>query len=247
MAHVPRIHWPQALQADQQLELSGERAHHLLRVLKRKAGDPLCLFQDQGEWSARITATGKTVLQVQIEAFSPRASESPLNTRLVQAISRGDKMEFTIQKAVELGVQAIQPVLSERGGVQLDGKRLDKKQQHWQAVAQSAAEQCGRLRIPPVLPVRPLRSILGSAGLQGLVMDPHGGRLDELQPKPDQPLDILIGPEAGLSQAEMRDASSAGLQRVRLGPRVLRTETAGLVALSALQWCWGDFQSASNC
>ncbi|MGJ8670227.1 MAG: 16S rRNA (uracil(1498)-N(3))-methyltransferase [Oceanococcus sp.] len=241
MAHIPRIHWPESLLAGQQLSLSGERAHHLLRVLKRKTGDPLTLFQSDCEFDCCISSAEKSQLSIDVLTQRAVQRESPLHTVLIQSLSRGDKMDFTVQKAVELGVSAIQPVISQRGGVQLDAKRLEKKQAHWQAVALSAAEQSGRTVIPQVLPCEKLETYLSEqAPLQGFLLAPDSERLDAAAPENAKALHILVGPEGGLSEHEINLAQRAGLKATGLGPRVFRTETAGLAALSVIQWLWGD-------
>lgn len=241
MAHVPRIYWPDAIASEQTILLDSARAHHLLRVLKRKTGDALILFQPGVEFDAHIVATGKNQLDIEVTGQRAVHTESPLNTVLIQSLSRGDKMDFTIQKAVELGISSIVPVTSARGGVQLDGKRLAKKQAHWQAVAHSAAEQSGRTRIPTVMACEKLDNFLSQhAPLQGFVLDPLAAALPTHAIQTDHAIHILIGPEGGLSDTEIQLAQRSGLTPAALGPRVLRTETAGLVALSALQIRWGD-------
>lgn len=246
MAHVPRIYWPKPVKIGQAVLLDKDRAHHLLRVLKRQAGDELILFNEAGEWQARIEDANKNIVQAMPLRFQRSATESPLKICLLQAISRGDKMDFSVQKAVELGVHCIQPILSRRGGVQLDAKRLNKKQQHWQSVAQSAAEQSGRLIIPNILPCLQLSQWLsGKSGLQGIVMDPKGKALHCVKiAKPDM-LYLAVGPEGGFSDDELSALTNAGLSATQFGPRILRTETAGLVALSAVQLLFGDLQAAS--
>ena len=239
MAHVPRIHWPEPLAPGQLQTLDGPRAHHLLRVLKRQAGDELLLFQaPDREFSARIKATQRQSLDIEVLDEQIVRRESPLQTRLVQAVSRGDRMDTSVQKSVELGVGSIQPVLSRRSGVQLDGKRLQRKQEHWQAIALSAAEQSGRTVVPEVLPCLPLAEYLQQPR-QGLVLAP-----DQTGEPPSslgtRRIDVLIGPEGGLDEQELELAVQAGLRRLTLGPRVLRTETAGPAALAWLQARWGD-------
>lgn len=243
MAHVPRIHWPEPLRSGQELTLDGDRAHHLLRVLKRRAGDELILFQPGTEFAARILEVQRHALRLQLGEASTVTRESPLDSLLVQGVSRGERMDFSIQKCVELGISAIQPVLCRRSGVQLDRQRLEKKQEHWQAVALSAAEQSGRTCIPRVLPCVPLVQHL-DGGHRGFVLAPGGNPLEDSPPPGDGPLELLVGPEGGLDQEEMALAARAGLQALSLGPRILRTETAGLAALSALQYRWGDLAGA---
>ena len=168
--------------------------------------------------------------------------ESPLQIVLVQALASGDKMDWVVQKAVELGASAIQPVQAERSVLRLVGERADKRQAHWQQVAVAACEQCGRNRIPEVRPLQPLTHWLADHR-DGLtyVLAPGGAASFAEEPVPQQVAHVLVGPEGGWSDAEMAAFDAAGCRRVRLGPRVLRTETAGLAAIAALQARWGDF------
>ncbi len=240
MAHVPRIHWPGPLKSGQQLELDGDRAHHLLRVLKRRAGDALTLFQEPDtEFPACILATQRNTLTLEVGQAAQVSRESPLDSLLVQGVSRGERMDFSIQKCVELGIGAIQPVLCRRSGVQLDERRLARKQEHWQAVALSAAEQCGRTRVPRVEACLLLEQFLAAGAHRGFVLAPGQPGLEQA-PAGDGPLELLVGPEGGLDDDELELARRAGLQPLSLGPRILRTETAGLVALTTLQLRWGD-------
>lgn len=242
MAHTPRLHWPEALTPGDVVQLDDERAHHLLRVLKRREGDAVVLFQaPDHEFAAHIQSADKHRLSLRIDSADQRLSESNLHSVLVQGVSRGDRMDYAIQKSVELGVHSIVPVMTERSGVQLDAKRLHKKQAHWQAVALSAAEQCGRTVVPTIQPCIKLVEFLAAGAHQGVVLDPAGAALDGLNPPNlDQAFKLLIGPEGGLSEDEVALAARAGLQRLRLGPRILRTETAAVAALAALQLQFGD-------
>ncbi len=242
MAHTPRLHWPDVVAPGDTLHLDDERAHHLLRVLKRREGDAVVLFQaPDREFAAHIASATKNRLSLKVDSASQRASESSLPSVLVQGISRGDRMDYAIQKSVELGVHTIAPVMTQRSGVQLDAKRLEKKQAHWQAIALSAAEQSGRTVVPLVMPCVKLAAFFAQGPHQGVVLHPHGDALSQLAaPNNAQPYQLLIGPEGGLSDDEVEQATRAGLQRLRLGPRILRTETAAVVALSALQLSFGD-------
>ena len=241
MAHIPRIYWPDQIECGNQIEITDERAHHLLRVLKRREGDPVTLFQaPDREYACVIESTSKNCLSLMVSELQVRTVESSLQTQLVQGISRAEKMDFSIQKAVELGVSSIQPVLTQRSGVQLDEKRMNKKQAHWQAVALSAAEQSGRTQVPAVLPCLKLADFLQAADLSGVVLDPLGDALTGYQAESNTTTQVLIGPEGGLTDEEVTLAARAGLYRLKLGPRILRTETAGLVALTALQLQFGD-------
>jgi 16S rRNA (uracil1498-N3)-methyltransferase len=180
--------------------------------------------------------------EVSVGNYIVRETESPLHVTLAQGVSRGERMDYTIQKAVELGVTRIVPLISERCEVRLEGERLTKRVQHWQAVAASACEQCGRNRVPPVLAPVPLNSWLAEPvhGLR-LVLNPLApATLTSLSTPDDRLITLLIGPEGGLSDAEVKRAQQSGFVGIRLGPRILRTETAAVTALSALQMLWGD-------
>lgn len=238
---VPRIYEPQPLSAGAVLTLGEDGANHVGRVLRMQTGQELMLFNGQGgQYPATILEVGKKQVQVQLAELDPSEVESPLHIHLGQVISRGDKMEFTIQKSVELGVNTITPLFSERCGVKLSGERLDKKLEQWQKIAISACEQCGRSRLPAIHAPLTLGEWLEQTAAElKLVLHPVAEPLTG-HARPAS-LAFLIGPEGGLSDAEVAQAQRAGYQAARLGPRVLRTETAPVVALSVAQQLWGDF------
>lgn len=249
---IPRFHCPlplAPLTPGAQIDLPEAAAHHALRVLRLKLGAPLVLFDGHGgEWRCEIVGAGRTV-RVVLQAFDPRDSEAPLDITLVQAMPSGDKMDWVVEKAVELGVGAIQPVAAKRCVVKLAAERRVRRVAHWNHIASAACEQCGRNRVPLVAPVLDLPQYLaavkgqnagGQSALRLLLAPETGVSLREL-PKPEMPLVIMIGPEGGWDEGEMQAAQAAGFQPLRLGPRVLRTETAGTAALAALQAVWGDF------
>lgn len=237
----PRLFIPQPLSAGIELDLPADACNHL-RVLRVQAGQPLTLFDGHGgEYAAELLLLERRQARVRIDAHLPREAESPLNITLIQGISKGERMDFTIQKSVELGVSAILPVFSERSVVQLNDDRLQKRRQHWQNVAIAACEQCGRNTIPEILPPQALQKAWPATppAQQRLVLDPEGGqRLHELPAATS--LCLLIGPEGGLTEAEITAAVEQGFTRLRLGPRILRTETAGLAAIAGLQTLHGD-------
>lgn len=239
-----RFYCPQRLGPGQVLDLPPEAAHHAAKVLRMEAGHELTLFNGEGgEYAATITHISKNGVTVKTAAFREHEIESPLKITLAQAISSGDKMDYTLQKAVELGITHIQPLASERCVVKLTGERAEKRVRHWQQVVISACEQCGRNQVPEVAPIQSLTHWLGnlSPEEQHLMLAPGAQlSLSEL-PAPTSPVTLLIGPEGGLSPAEIRAAESYGFASARLGPRVLRTETAALTALAAMQTLWGDF------
>lgn len=226
-----------------EVALPREVGHHAERVLRLAVGDPVVVFSGDGyEYSARLTALGGQPRAELLARHGPQGEPS-LALTLVQALASGDKMDWVVQKAVELGAVAVAPVAAERSVVKLAGERALKRQAHWQQVAVAACEQCGRNRVPVILPVRSLASYLADNTHGGVrvLLDPEAplGLAD--LPRPGRGVHILIGPEGGWSPAELAAARQAGAQGVRLGPRVLRTETAGLAALAALQTLWGDF------
>ncbi len=237
MSHVPRLFVDQPPVAGALLILEADRRHHLLRVLKRSAGDPvrLCDGADR-EYPAVIEGEGA----LRVGPAEPVCRESPLAITVVQGIARGERMDYTIQKAVELGAAAIQPVFTRRCGVKLAGERLQRRRTHWQAVARSAAEQSGRTRLPAVAEPVPLETWLHGGPHQGYVLDPAAPAA-AAPPPADARMVLLVGPEGGLDAAELKAAQAAGLGGLRLGPRVLRTETAALAALAVLQSRYGDF------
>lgn len=240
---IPRIYLPIPLASGTSAALSGNAANHVVRVLRLKPGAPLILFNGLGgEYEAVLHGIDRNRAEVSVGNYIARETESPLHVTLAQGVSRGERMDYTIQKAVELGVTRIVPLISERCEVRLEGERLTKRVQHWQAVAASACEQCGRNRVPPVLAPVPLNSWLAEPahGLR-LVLNPLApATLTSLARPDDRPITLLIGPEGGLSDAEVKRAQQSGFVGIRLGPRILRTETAAVTALSALQMLWGD-------
>lgn len=242
---IPRIYQPVSLHRGQLIELNGQAAVHLTRVLRLRAGDALCLFNGEGgEFAARLLEAGRRSARIAVGEFSAREVESPLELVLAQGVSRGERMDYTVQKAVELGVSCIAPLETARTTVNLDGERRDKRRAHWQGVVNAACEQSGRNRVPAVLPVRGLDDWLTEMAAQpGLKLVLHHRAEQSLSelPPPSGPVILLIGPEGGLSESEIEAAVSRGFRPLRLGPRVLRTETAAVAAMSVLQWLWGDY------
>ena len=239
---VPRIYEPGPLSSHALLDLSEDGANHIGRVLRMQAGQELVLFDGWGgQYPATIQAVGKKQVTVQLAELDPVEVESPLAIHFGQVISRGDKMEFTIQKSVELGVTVITPLFSERCGVKLNGERLDKKLEQWQKIAISACEQCGRNRIPEIRPAMELAAWLAEPTEElKLNLHPRAPYSINTLPEPSHGIRLLIGPEGGLSAAEIEQAREHGFADMLLGPRVLRTETAGLTAITALQCRFGD-------
>ncbi len=220
-------------------------AYHVARVLRMREGAPLVVFDGTGgEYRAEIARVEGDAVTVKLGQQTPGTAESPLRITLVQGVSRSERMDWTLQKATELGVAAIAPVLTARSVVRLDEKQAAKKQDHWRGIVIGACEQCGRTRVPSVGTPKTLRNYLSSVKKEGLrlVLSPSApGSLAGLASLPTK-VELLIGPEGGLDDDELAAARAASFTPVRLGPRVLRTETAAVVALSVLQALWGDLQ-----
>jgi 16S rRNA (uracil1498-N3)-methyltransferase len=238
---VPRFYTDQALRDSHTLSLEQEPSHHLLRVLRLRRGDPLVLFNGDGrDYRARLAGISGTRAIVDIvDVFEP-GRESPLRIELGQGISRGERMDFALQKSVELGIGAVTPLWTARSQVSLTGARLEKRLNHWRGVMRSASEQSGRAVIPILRNALALEEWCreNTAELR-LVLDPEAPLPLRDLPRPDS-VSILVGPEGGLEAEEIGLAEARGFRRVRLGPRILRTETAALAALTAVQTLWGD-------
>lgn len=222
-------------------ELPEAQAHYIGRVLRMAEGDALQLFDGSGqEFRGTLLEVGKKRVRVQLDETFPGQTESALRIHLGQGLSRGERMDWAIQKATELGVTEITPIVSERCEVRLKDERAEKRQLHWQQIAISACEQCGRSVVPLIHPPMPLAQWLKQSDAElKLVLHPVAEPLTS-HAKPTT-LAFLIGPEGGLNDAEVDQAQDAGFHAARLGPRVLRTETAPVVALSVAQQLWGDF------
>ena len=220
-------------------------SRHLSGALRLQRGAPLILFNGEGgEFAAEIQQVDRRAVQVRVLAFRPLERESGLAVHLGLAISRGDRMDYAVQKSTELGVTAIHPLVTERTEVRLAGERRAKKVLHWLQVALSACEQCGRNRPPVIHEVMSLDTWLKSApGSCKLVLDHRRDDGLATRERPDS-VSLLIGPEGGLAGAEVEAARSAGFRSLRLGPRILRTETAPVVALGVLQFQWGDLRGS---
>lgn len=239
----PRFYLDQKIALGAQFLLPLGPARHAVRVLRLSTGDTLQLFNGRGGvYAARIEHIRKDEVEVRVTDFEDTECESPLQVLLAQGISSGERMDYTLQKAVELGTTAIQPIAAKRSLVKLTGERVDKRVAHWQGVVQSACEQSGRNRVPPVAQPLSLANWLAlRPSGRVLFLSPQAStKLADL-PEP-QGLQILIaGPEGGFDVDEIAALVSADALGVRLGPRVLRTETAALAALAAMQTVWGDF------
>lgn len=241
---ISRFYCPIPLQSGRSITLPPEAAHHALRVLRLRSGDELVLFDGLGgEYPGRVVEATR-VLRIALDGKHDIEREAPLALTLVQALPSGDKMDWVVQKAVELGAVAIRPVQTKRSVVRLKGERADKRVAHWQQVAISACEQSGRNRLPEIGAILDLPHYLAMSRGENetrLLLSPHQGvRLSGLS-RPPGTLTLLIGPEGGFEEGEESAALSVGFQPVSLGPRVLRSETAGLTAMAAILALWGDY------
>lgn len=242
---LQRFYCREALAPGARLELPEPVARHAVRVLRLTVGAEITLFDGRGgEYPARIEHIERERVSVSLGAWQDSGCESPLDITLVQAVQAAEKMDLTIQKAVELGVTRIVPVESRRSVVRLSGERAAKRVAHWQGVVAAACEQCGRNTLPSVGTLESVEQWLArpADNATRLMLAPGATTaLPEIAPKGT--LQLLIGAEGGLEPREIEAATSAGFIAVRLGPRILRTETAGLAALAAIQALWGDFRS----
>ena len=237
---TPRFHIAHGLRAGLRFELPPDAAHHAARVLRLSPGDAVVLFDGSGgEYEASVSSVARGNVQVEVGAHHDRERESPLQVTLLQGVTSTDRMDFITQKAVELGVSAIQPVLCGKSVVRLSGERAVARLEHWRRVAIAACEQCGRNRIPQIRAPLPVSRCVLESGTAGALLSPRGTM--GLKEFVRNPLAIAVGPEAGFDDEEERSFAAEGFVAVRLGPRVLRTETAALAALAALNALQGDF------
>lgn len=227
-----------------EIELDADRSRYLTRVLRLRSGDSLHVFNGDGdEFSATMLSAGKNGATLGVGERRVARTESELRVHLVQGISRGERMDFVVQKATELGVKRITPVLTEYGVVKLDPGRAEKRRDHWQKVAASACEQSGRVRLPLVDAPVTLKEWFGSAPDKvdtQLILKPGARTPLATIEAPATKACVLIGPEGGFSDSEYEDAEFAGFEAVAIGPRILRTETAAIAAIAILQSNWGD-------
>ncbi len=244
---VSRLFLEGSYQANSTIPLPKEQAHYVLTVLRLKNDYVIEAFNGQGLLATgKLIVTSRRTADFHIESVTQSNNESPLNTVLVQGISKGDRMDTSIQKAVELGVTAIQPIFTERCDVKLTADKFEKRQNQWQAIVINACEQSSRTVVPKILPIQTYQAWLleleSSESAFGLVLDPYAENSLKTVTTPNlkTPIHLLIGPEGGLTETEVQQATQIGLTAVQLGPRVLRTETAGPAVLAILQTLWGD-------
>lgn len=240
----PRLYTAQALATGATVNVEGQSAHHVTHVLRMRIGTALRVFDGQGhEYHATLTATGRNHITLEVGETVPGECESPLRIHLAQGIARHDRMDLILQKAVELGVHTLQPLWLQRSQSRLKGERLDKRLAHWQGIIINACEQCGRNTLPALLPPSGLPEWLATvpATALKLLLQPGSDRTLQTLARPAGDVVLLVGPEGGLDEHEQALAGSAGFSGIRLGPRILRTETAALAAVSGMQTLWGDF------
>ena len=238
-----RSHVDQPLAVGQRVTLPEEASTHLLRVLRLAPGDEVVLFNGDGhDYAARLLSAAKRGAEAEITSRRAVPNESPLRITLAQGIARGEKMDLVLQKGTELGVAAFAPMVTERTEVKLDAERAGKRIAHWRGVLGAACAQSGRARLPNLgEPVSLSAYAAGETAELRLVLDPQGQHsLRELPLKQGQSVALAVGPEGGLSERDLATLRAAGFVGLRLGPRILRTETAGLAAIAALQSLYGD-------
>jgi 16S rRNA (uracil1498-N3)-methyltransferase len=227
-----------------EITLETAPARHLTQVLRLKTSAEVLLFNGDGrDYLASLIDADRRQTRLAVLEQTAVESDPVLQLHLGLAISKGERMDFALQKSVELGVSTITPLLTRHGNVRLSAERLDKRLAHWSGVMISACEQSGRRRLPRLNPCSGIEAWLASAtGSTGIMLDPAATRTLDTVPSPNGGLSLLIGPEGGLSNEERMRAEALGFLGIRLGPRVLRTETAPMAAIAAAQMLWGDFR-----
>ena len=238
---IPRLHSPNPLAADTEVALDPVAAQHAVAVLRLAVGAELTLFDGRGgEHPATLTRLDKTAVLARVGAHRAVERELPFPVTVAQALARGERMDLVVQKATELGASVLQPLATERSEVKLDTARTAKRLAHWQGVVRAASEQCGRNRLMAVRAPLALETFLAEAVGQRVVLAADGRAFGRLPAPTGDGLVLLVGPEGGLSAAEVARAEAAGFVKANLGPRVLRTETAAIAALAAVQALWAE-------
>lgn len=241
---IPRIYTEQTLRPGLEVVLPEQAGEHVARVLRLEHGHPLILFNGDGcEYDATLAALVKRAVSAKITAVRESDREAPLQVTLAQGIARGEKMDWILQKATELGVARIVPLVTERTEVKLDEDRAERRRAHWMSVIAGACEQCGRNRLPALEPPQRLDRWLGSLGAAPalrLALLPEGDASLRQLPQMENGATLAVGPEGGFSEHDIALLGQGGFRGLRLGPRILRTETAGVAALAALQALYGD-------
>jgi len=248
---VSRLYTPASLATGKTVELDDDNGHYVRTVLRLKKDDEVILFNGHGgEYLCTIMEVSRKTVLIHVGQWHDRSVESPLQVTLGLGISRGDRMDLSVQKAVELGVNRITPLLTERCLVQFKGEKKPQRLLHWQKIVQHAAEQSGRTALPDLLEIEQLQNWVDKQQGLKVFLDPYAETtLADLKPEPltgSINVTLLTGPEGGFSDQERDIAKASGFIPVRLGSRILRTETASLAALAAVQMLWGDFGKGNN-
>ncbi len=240
---IPRLYVDRILKVDIKFELSNTLFHYVVNVLRLGEGQSIVLFNGDGcDYPSEINHISKKSAEVIVQTQLALNVESPLDIHLVQAISKGDRMDYALQKSVELGVSKITPITTENGNVKLNDQRWQKKVEHWQKIVIAACEQCGRNVVPCIEPVIPFNQILAAnSELQKVILAPKSATYLSRLAKPQKGFMLLVGPEGGFSETEVYNAEQRGFKCCSIGPRVLRTETAAVTSISVLQTLFGDF------
>lgn len=237
---IPRIYLNQTLDVGLSIELSIEAHRHVVNVLRLHEADKLILFNGEGtEFLSSIIRIEKKKSIIQLEQERNNITTSPLNIELGLSLIKNDKLDFAIQKSVELGVSSITPLAAERSTIKLDSKRELKRQAHWQGIIQSACEQSGRNHLPTLNPIHSISDWLSTSTTPGIVFEPTATIALSKINITDK-VRIIIGPEGGFTEKELQSITEVGFNKVKLGPRVLRAETAAITAITSLQLLWGD-------
>jgi 16S rRNA (uracil1498-N3)-methyltransferase len=241
---IPRLYTPQVFTQGAELAITGQTAHHVAHVLRIRSGATVQVFDGTGcEHRAIVKTIKRSAIILEIAEAIAAQPESSLDITLLQGITRNDRMDFILQKAVELGVNTIQPLWTQRSQTHLKGSRLEKRFNHWQGIVISACEQCGRAAMPQLAAVMDYSDWMDAPETSGLrlLLQPNSETGLGTLKKPDEQIHVLIGPEGGLNTDEEVLAKAAGFTGVCLGQRILRTETAALATLAGIQTLWGDF------
>ena len=241
---TPRIYTPQPLAEGTTLTISGQAAHHITHVLRLRVDTALIVFGGGCEYHAILSDIRRSEVTIDVGTAGGHMDESSIDVSLLQGIARNDRMDVILQKSVELGVNRIQPLWMQRSQSHLKGERLEKRIQHWRGVIISACEQCGRNTLPELLPPDEYVNRINTQACDGLklMLQPDSSVTLNDIPAPGGIIHLLVGPEGGLGPDEQMLATSAGFTGIRLGQRILRTETAALAALAGMQTLWGDFK-----
>lgn len=244
----PRVHTDQALESGRRIRLEPAAGRHLVKVLRLRPDAPLRLFNGDGrEFQGRLSEVSGSGVTAAVEVLSRIEPDPPLRLNLLLGVSKGERMDFAIRKAVELGVTGIAPLFTARSVVRLERERLLRRTAHWHSLVVSACEQSGRCRLPHLAPPQPLAAGMDNGGSDLRLLLYHRGDTGlERLPAPRRRIDLLVGPEGGLAAGEIRLARERGFVPIRLGPRIMRAETAPLAALAAIQMLWGDFRGSGG-